>query len=728
MSHIRPRVALTSALLAAGVAAGALTGTTAQALNGPAATDQSLAFTARLDIGDGDRACSGVLVAAQWLLTSSSCFTSSATPASGVPAKATKATIGRTDLSTTAGQVRTVVQLVPRTDRDVTLARLDKPVTTITPAAIATAAPAAGTSVTVAGYGRTKDEWSPMKMHTGTFTVGTASTTELALTGNSGASVCAGDTGGPALATGGGKTSLVALNARSWQGGCFGTDASETRTDAADSRVDDLASWVTSTTQAATVVDFDGDGQRDVAVGDPKATVGSATTAGLVRVIYGGGKSAAELTQDLDYVPGSSEASDAFGQTTATVDYNSDGYTDLVVGVPMEDIGTETNAGVVYVLYGSADGLGKGKAATTLQQGSGEGDLKTTTSEAGDHMGQALAAGTTTAGEPYLVIGVPGENQGDVVDAGGGYYLRGSVVSAIHQEKTGYWGDSETGDEFGASVAATGEHIAIGIPGEAIGDLADSGAVQILSHKLTSENLPTPISGLDQNDATVTITGSSEAGDLFGASLAGISYRPTATATAATDSFFAIGSPGEATATTNLKQAGRVVTLRVTAGNTITQAGDFNQNATDVGGDAETGDQVGATISAVNTTPGAVATTKTLLIAVGEPGEAVGTATGSGSVQVFSPLGAVGDSDVSVEPGKVGVPGTSGANQHLGASLTAAAGHLYLGLPEGPATYGSVYTVPWDNITAGASGAVTVYEPGKNGLPASGKAFGTTIQ
>ncbi|MGW4890565.1 trypsin-like serine protease [Streptomyces murinus] len=244
MSRTSCRAALTG-LLATSLATGAFAALPAQAVTGSEADKVTAAFTARIDIGDGDRTCSGVLVESQWLLTSATCF-ADGKPAAGTPAKAAKATIGRTDLTSSTGQVRNIVQLVPRTDRDLTLARLDKPVTDIAPVSIAAQAPAAGTDVTVPGYGRTKTEWSPLKMHVGTFTVGATSTSDLPLAGKDSSAICAGDTGAPALAVNGGKSELVGINSRSWQGGCFGTDAAETRTDALDTRVDDLASWVSA--------------------------------------------------------------------------------------------------------------------------------------------------------------------------------------------------------------------------------------------------------------------------------------------------------------------------------------------------------------------------------------------------------------------------------------------------------------------------------------------------
>ncbi|MEU1425360.1 trypsin-like serine protease, partial [Kitasatospora sp. NPDC005751] len=126
----------------AGVLAAALTVVTlstlvpAGAVVGDAAADNSYAFTARLVIGEGERACTGALVDPHWIVTAASCFADN--PAqpnvpAGPPARKATATVGRTDLTTTTGQVRDIVELVPRTDRDLVLARLATPVTDITP-------------------------------------------------------------------------------------------------------------------------------------------------------------------------------------------------------------------------------------------------------------------------------------------------------------------------------------------------------------------------------------------------------------------------------------------------------------------------------------------------------------------------------------------------------------------------------------------------------------------
>ncbi|MFF7928894.1 trypsin-like serine protease [Streptomyces mirabilis] len=238
MSGFRPRTAWTGGLVAATSLAAALTATPAGAISGPTAPDAVSAATARLDVGD-QHGCSATLVAPQWLLTAASCFTG--TPgsplAAGAPKLKTTATVG--------GSVQQVVSLVPRSDRDVVMAELAQPVKGVTPIGVAGSAPAAGDAVQAAGFGRTHDEWVPDQVHAAPFTVqNTAATTLDLAAASDGAAVCKGDTGGPVLANGGGHTAIAGVSSLSWQGGCLGTDAAETRSGAVAARVDDLAGWV----------------------------------------------------------------------------------------------------------------------------------------------------------------------------------------------------------------------------------------------------------------------------------------------------------------------------------------------------------------------------------------------------------------------------------------------------------------------------------------------------
>ncbi|MEU6227018.1 RICIN domain-containing protein [Streptomyces sp. NPDC047042] len=249
MRNTRPKrlSTLAAALLAIPVALGAAP-TPASAVTGTAAPATGATYAAQIIVGDHDRGCSGVLVARQWLLTAASCFaedpaTSISVPA-GKPSRTTIATIGRSDLTGTAGAVREVVDIVPSAGRDVVLARLNQSVTNVTPIALATTAPVAGEELQFAGYGRTATEWAPSTLRTGALSVDASTATTLTVTGKNGAAACQGDTGGPVVRTVGGVPQLAALNSRSYQGGCLGIDAAETRTGGIATRVDDLSTWV----------------------------------------------------------------------------------------------------------------------------------------------------------------------------------------------------------------------------------------------------------------------------------------------------------------------------------------------------------------------------------------------------------------------------------------------------------------------------------------------------
>ncbi len=726
-SSRRLRPAALGTVLAAGslalcaVPASAVTGTPV------ADSDTTYAYTAQVIIGEHDRGCSAVLVDTEWLLTAASCFaddpaTSLAVP-SGAPQKKTTAVIGRADLAGTQGAERRVVELVPRTDRDVVLARLNRPVTNVTPIALASAAPAAGAELTFAGYGRTKTEWAPLKLHTGTYTVDSVAATSANVTGKDGAAVCMGDTGGPAISAG----KLAGLSSRSSQGGCYGTDATQTSTAGVIARVDDLASWVNSKVGATRITDFNGDGVEDIAIADPAGTVASKTNAGLVRISYGGGKGTAEINQDLAWVAGDAEQGDSFGDAIDTVDYNEDGYTDLVVGTTLEDVGSVVDAGFVDVLYGAAGGLGTGPVTSThFEQGAGAGAIKAAASETGDRMGDALAAGTTVAGEPYIVIGVPGEALGTIAKAGAAFYLRGTTNIAVHQDKTDVPGAAEANDGFGASVAADANHIAIGAPNENIGGDNAAGNLAVFSHTLHADGHPKPLFGLDQD--LENVSGGAEANDDFGAALSLTEFRPSGAA-AATDSILAIGSPGEAVVvgTENRADAGRVVVGRVTAAGAWDELRELKQGTADddVSGTSEAGDRMGETLTAVNTAPRAFGTTATMRLAVGTPGEALGTTDNAGAVHTFSLVAAAGANDRWIEAGDGdGIPGTPGANQYLGRNMHYTGTKLYVGMPYGPGL-GALYALPMSNtVNGGTVAAVTTYKPGTGGFPNVGTRFG----
>ncbi|MFI8092329.1 trypsin-like serine protease, partial [Streptomyces sp. NPDC086080] len=272
MRHTKPL--RLRALAVSLITGAALTAGPADAVTGSPVADTTHAYTAKLVIGDHDRGCSGVLVDSEWLLTAASCFaenpSADLTVPAGKPERKTTATIGHSDLTATDAPVREVVELVPYQGRDLVMARLDQPVTGVTPVALSTTPPGVGETLQAVGFGRTKTEWAPIGQHAGDFTVDAVDSGSLAVTGQNGEAVCPGDTGGPLIADRAGTAELVAVSSRSWQGGCWGVDETEERTGAVGTRVDDLNPWiqrVRSLPQQAHAVagDFDGDGDSDLA-------------------------------------------------------------------------------------------------------------------------------------------------------------------------------------------------------------------------------------------------------------------------------------------------------------------------------------------------------------------------------------------------------------------------------------------------------------------------------
>ncbi|MFF3114696.1 trypsin-like serine protease [Kitasatospora sp. NPDC057904] len=181
------------------------------------------------------RSCTATLVDRYWVLTAASCFGDH--PAAGAPATASTATI--------AGRTIAIAELAPRAERDLVMARLTSPLDGVAPIAVTGTAPAAGDGLRIPGYGRTTTDWAPLKLHTSAHTTGAVNPTSIDTAPAAGqAPVCQGDTGAPLLRDRNGTPEIASVASLSWQGGCLGTPATETRTGATSSRVDDLNAWI----------------------------------------------------------------------------------------------------------------------------------------------------------------------------------------------------------------------------------------------------------------------------------------------------------------------------------------------------------------------------------------------------------------------------------------------------------------------------------------------------
>jgi Galactose oxidase-like, Early set domain/FG-GAP repeat len=157
--------------------------------------------------------------------------------------------------------------------------------------------------------------------------------------------------------------------------------------------------------------DFNGDGSSDAVVADPYADPEGVSDVGQITVLYGsnstiGGGSVDTLVQGSDNVGNTASAGDRFGTTVSAADLDNDGYTDLLVGTPYEDISGQADSGLAQAIWGSSSGLGKGRSSTELTQSSfGR------TPAAGDQLGFAIDASNELGADlPMIAVGVPGGN------------------------------------------------------------------------------------------------------------------------------------------------------------------------------------------------------------------------------------------------------------------------------------------------------------------------------
>ncbi|MEQ4304114.1 DNRLRE domain-containing protein [Plantactinospora sp. B6F1] len=392
--------------------------------------------------------------------------------------------------------------------------------------------------------------------------------------------------------------------------------------------------------------DFNGDGVSDIAIADPEATVNGFDKAGQIHVSYGGTGTVQTLHEDNAELSSGAEAGDGFGTSISSYDANNDGCTDLAVGVPYKDLNNLADVGAVYILLGSPAGLTMGPASLTYHQDVGN---VPDAPEAEDWFGYSVAGGRTASGEPYLLIGAPGEDLGGAVDAGLVHYLRGAANVVLDQAVPGSTDSNETDDRFGYSVAGSAHHIAVGRPGETTPNGAQfAGAITVYSHELVSSR-PKWLA-----DKTA---GAGFANANYGKSVAVASYRPAGAPVGQPDSFLLVGEPGADVGRS--ADAGKVHRYHLTASGAWGVNG-VTEGSEGLGGQAEEGDYFGERVFLVNTAPDEVATAETLLAAVGAPGQDVAGAADAGLVQIFGGAASPSTGSLLLQrgdtlPGSVGV-------------------------------------------------------------------------
>ena len=223
--------------------------------NGEPVPDGKYRFSVKLTMtgiptADGGRrnsACSGALIAPQWVITAGHCFrTADGRRVSRTVADRTTATIGRADLSSGEGYEAEVVAVRQAEGADVALAEIDPAVTDITPLRVGTAPPTVGEVVRLTGYGLTAGDGSEpaQRLQTGQFVVGRTSDSLIETSGKApraDTSPCPHDSGGPYFRQQrDGTAVLVAVVSGGPRCPHPGPDFS--------ARTDNLADWIADTT------------------------------------------------------------------------------------------------------------------------------------------------------------------------------------------------------------------------------------------------------------------------------------------------------------------------------------------------------------------------------------------------------------------------------------------------------------------------------------------------
>ena len=167
----------------------------------------------------------------------------------------------------------------------------------------------------------------------------------------------------------------------------------------------------------------------------------------------------------------------------AAGDFDEDGFADLAVGAPGENVGGVPAAGAVSVLYGSGGGLSTAGGRLFTQVGSAAED--------GDVFGDALATGDFNQdGAADLAAGAPFEDVGAAAELAGAVsvlYGSGAGLSTTGGRLfTQVGGAVERFDLFGMALAGGDldddgfEDLIAGAPWERVGTVSLAGVVSVI--------------------------------------------------------------------------------------------------------------------------------------------------------------------------------------------------------------------------------------------------------
>jgi hypothetical protein len=388
-------------------------------------------------------------------------------------------------------------------------------------------------------------------------------------------------------------------------------------------------------------------------------------------------------------------------------DFNGDGFADIAIGAPLDDIGGVTS-GSVNILYGATNGLTVTGDQIFFRASTNQADQD-------DGFGRVVVAGNFN-GDAYadLAIGVPSDDVGADASAGSVQIHHGSAAGLsvtanliLTQDTPDILDDAEPNDNFGSALAVGDfdddgfEDLAIGVPGQMVDGKVEAGAVHVIFGSAMG------LTALDDqvwSQFTPGVDGVPELGDRFGTALAAGDFDDDG------HDDLAVGVPLEDTG--SISDAGWVHLLYGTNSG-LTGDGDeiLHQEIAGIDGVGETDDEFGSALAVGDFDDDGFDD-----LAAGVPGEEVSGAERAGAVNVLygSDSGITTSGDQYLHQNTSGVEGSSGNGDGFGTALTAGDfdddGHDDLAIG-----------VPFESVSnLSSAGVVNVLYGADSGLSTSG--------